>query len=155
MVKLLQLIKVRDDIGDLKGFVLLMSSKVSQRSDVLENACTAFLEELTTCNTTYTMKVNWLERRENTKEAFNVPKASGGITDTSLNTQFSAGSTCVWDVKEDQYSVLGTESESVAQCVYHSLRASLILQNGFIFFLWSKLPQQQSVVPVTGVSLRM
>lgn len=63
-----------------------MSSKVPLRSDVLENVCPALLEELTSCNTTCTMELNWLERKENTKEAFNVPKVSGGITDTSLST---------------------------------------------------------------------
>lgn len=56
-------------------------------------------------------------------------------SDTSL-------SICVWDVKQDQYSVMGTESvsECVAHCVYHSFHTPLILQNDFIFFLWSKLP---------------
>lgn len=53
---------------------------------MLENECIPFLEELTACNTICTMEANRLERRENTKEAFNVPKASRGITDTSLNT---------------------------------------------------------------------
>lgn len=70
----------------LTGLVLFMSGKVSQRSDVLENVCTALLEEFTTCNTTCTMEVNWLERRENPKEAFQVPKTLGGITDTSLSS---------------------------------------------------------------------
>lgn len=124
-------------------FCLCLAS--SQRSDVLESVCTALLEELITCNTTCSMEVNWLERRENTKETFQVPKVGG------IRFQFEDLVLC-W-----QYLCVGCEartvqcygnrvrvSECVAQCAYHAFRASLILQNGFIFFLWSRLPQQPS-----------
>lgn len=102
----------RDSIGNLQDLLLFMSSKDHRGVMPQRIVCIALLEELATFNTNYTMEVNWLERRENTKEVFQVSKVSGGITDTSLSTQFSAGSTCVWDVKQDQYCVTGTESVS-------------------------------------------
>lgn len=138
-----------------------MSSKVSQRSDVLENVCTALLEELTTCNTTCTVKANCLERRENTKKAFNVPKASEGIW-----YQLEYLVLC-W-----KYLCVGCEVRSV-QCygnriclsVWHTVFITLFIplwsykMTSFsscgASFLHSLLMAQQSAVPVTGVSLRM